>query len=69
MKATALPAILNSTCTRAARRAFSFVPIDAKTASSVEPILLPSTIAAANSQCKTPFRHSVKITAVAALDE
>ena len=49
-----LPATLNKTCTAAALLALSFVPIEANTASTVEPTLLPKTTAAENSQPTIP---------------
>ena len=65
-RARTVPVTLNATWTRAVRRAFTLAPKLDITASTVEPILLPRTIAALSSQLKLPLAAIVRTIAVMA---
>ena len=64
-----MPVTLKATWTAAVRFAFTLAPKDDITASTVEPILLPKTIAAPSSQGREPFADIVSTIAVVADEE
>ena len=69
IKAKRVPVTLKATWTAAVRLAFTLAPRDDITASTVEPILLPNTIAAPSSHGKEPFADIVSTIAVVADEE
>ena len=69
IKARRVPVTLKATWTAAVRFAFTLAPKDDITASTVEPILLPRTIAAPSTHGRDPFAERVRTIAVVAEDE